>query len=405
MQTTRKEVRGKLAASLRKSAETLTRQIEAKRNPAISMQNLTARRARLATGMSADADYMERLMQTLNGMATDLDNNQLPPVLRGVTTKSMVESLMLNSYRRPGLHMSTVRDVLKVSRYMKEARKERASIVRLRNAHRTEVDYFLDLKTIRPIDNMLTLIKAVEGKPGVYLNGTLSELNNHKRLMQAGITSAEKWQEAHEAIVAYTNGPSPERIKEKKLKELEYGLIGCDIPGFFPTPKGLAEQLVLIAAIKQGMTVLEPSAGKGDIAEIIIEAYPGVDLKAIEINYTLVAILEAKGFKVTPGDFLQDTGFYDRIIMNPPFENGQDIDHVRWAYSRLKPGGKVVSIMCAGPFFRNDKKSADFRSWLHNRKGKSLVLNTGSFQGAESFRQTGVNARIIILEKKKGGSN
>jgi len=403
VQSTRKEVRGKLAASLRKSAETLTRQIEAKRNPAISMQNLTARRARIATGMSADADYMERLMQALEGMATDLENNCLPPVLRGIKTKSMVESLMLNSYRRPGLHMSTVRAALKVSRYMKEARKERASIARL--TRNVDLDYFLDLKTIRAVDNMLILIKAVEGKPGVYHNGILPELNNHKRLMQAGITSEDKWKEAHNTVIAYVDGPSPERLRQKKLKELEHGLIGCNIPGFFPTPKGTAELLVQMAEIKQGMTVLEPSAGKGDIAEAIIEQYPDIDLKVIEINYTLIDILKAKDFKVTAGDFLQDTGFYDRIIMNPPFEKGQDIDHVRWAYSRLKPGGRVVSIMCAGPFYRNDKKSVEFREWFSNRRGKSLGLKSGSFQGAESFRQTGVNARIIILEKKKRGLN
>lgn len=395
---TRKEQRGKVATSLRKSAESLLRQIEAKRNPAISMQNLTARRARIASGMSADADYMEKQMQALNGMASDLDNNCLPSVLRGIKTKSMVEALMLNSYRRPGLHMSTVRDVLKVSRYMKVARKERASIVRLRNTHRTEVDYFLDLKTIRAIDNMLTLIKTVEGKPGIYLYGVLPALNTSKRLMLAGITSAEKWKEAHEVIIAYADGPSPERIKAKKLKELEYGLIGRDIPGFFPTPKQLAEQLVLTADIKPGMTVLEPSAGKGDIADVIMESYPKIELKVIEINYTLAELLAVKGFKLQKGDFMDETGFFDRIIMNPPFEKGQDIDHVRWASSRLKPGGRVVSIMCEGPFFRSDKKSEEFRDWFESRCGTYVKVGNGAFQGAEAFRQTGVNTRIVTID-------
>ncbi len=396
---TRKEQRGKVATSLRKSAESLLRQIEAKRNPAISMQNLTARRARIASGMSADADHMEKTMQVLIGMATDLENNRLPKILQGITTKGMIESLMLNSYRRPGLHMTTVRDVLKVSRYMKVARKERASIVRLRNAHRTEIDYFLDLKTIRALDNMATLIKVVEGKPGVYLNGTLPGLNNNKRLMQAGITSADKWKAAHEVIIAYAGGPSPERVKEKKLKELEYGLIGCDIPGFFPTPKDVAEMMVSMADIKRGMTVLEPSAGKGDIAEAILAEFPKIDLKVIEINSTLVDILLAKDFETIEWDFFSFTGFKDRIVMNPPFEKGQDIDHVLWAYSRLKPGGRVVSIMCEGPFFRNDKKSVEFRDWFSIHKGEFLPLKVGAFQGAGAFRQTGVNARIIILDK------
>ena len=55
--------------------------------------------------------------------------------------------------------------------------------------------------------------------------------------------------------------------------------------------------------------------------------------------------------------FLQTTGKYDKIIMNPPFENGQDIDHIRHAYSLLNDGGRVVCIMSEGTFYRNDKKS------------------------------------------------
>ncbi len=30
---------------------------------------------------------------------------------------------------------------------------------------------------------------------------------------------------------------------------------------------------------------------------------------------------------------------FDRALMNPPFENGQDIAHVRHAFQVLKPGG------------------------------------------------------------------
>ncbi len=59
-------------------------------------------------------------------------------------------------------------------------------------------------------------------------------------------------------------------------------------------------------------------------------------------------MLTAKGFGdiVSYGDFLEHRGEYDRVLMNPPFEHGQDMDHVRHAYELLASGGRIVSIVC-----------------------------------------------------------
>ena len=35
---------------------------------------------------------------------------------------------------------------------------------------------------------------------------------------------------------------------------------------------------------------------------------------------------------------------YDRIIMNPPFSDGRDIQHVQHAYNLLRPGGRIGAI-------------------------------------------------------------
>ncbi|APU86911.1 hypothetical protein [Clostridium botulinum] len=89
---------------------------------------------------------------------------------------------------------------------------------------------------------------------------------------------------------------------------------------------------------------------------------------------------------------------YDKIIMNPPFERNQDIEHVLHAFSLLKPGGKVVAIMSEHPFFASDKKSQKFREWLENQEESfSKKLPSGSF--LESDRSTGVNARIVTVRK------
>ena len=87
--------------------------------------------------------------------------------------------------------------------------------------------------------------------------------------------------------------------------------------------------------------------------------------------------------------------------MNPPFERGQDAEHVQHAYERLKPGGRLVAIMSNGPFFRSDKKAEGFRNWLDTVDGSHEELPEGSFAGKDAFRQTGVNTRLVVIDKPK----
>lgn len=186
--------------------------------------------------------------------------------------------------------------------------------------------------------------------------------------------------------------------KRRDLERLEEKVRFSKIPGFFPTPKITAEKMVEMADIEPGMSVLEPSAGKGDIAEAVQNAHPEAEITTIERMQTLRELLEAKGFEVVGDDFLEHEGQYDRIIQNPPFEKKQDIDHVRHAYDQLKFGGRLVSIMSEGPFFGVDKKSKAFQEWFANVGGVDEKIGQ-AFKGVETFRQTGVSGRIIVIDK------
>lgn len=58
-----------------------------------------------------------------------------------------------------------------------------------------------------------------------------------------------------------------------KAKMLERSLVGKNVgQDFFPTPKATAEETVDKADISEGMDILEPSAGNGNIAEAIRDA-------------------------------------------------------------------------------------------------------------------------------------
>lgn len=168
------------------------------------------------------------------------------------------------------------------------------------------------------------------------------------------------------------------------------------IPGFFPTPQPVIDKMIDLADIYAGMSVLEPSAGKGDIAEAL-RSY-GHKADVIEIRQSLQEILKLKDFNIVGNDFLEHTENYDRIVMNPPFEKGQDVEHVRHAYSLLNPGGRLVSVMSEGPFFNSQAKYVAFREWL-SETGYSEKLDSGSFQGKDSFRQTGTSTRVVVIDK------
>jgi phospholipid N-methyltransferase len=95
---------------------------------------------------------------------------------------------------------------------------------------------------------------------------------------------------------------------------------------FYPTPKPVIEKMLEPYASRygyalSGKTILEPSAGKGDILDFISDS--GVrknKLYACEINQDLQFILQEKSYKVINTDFLTYQGDYhfDLIIGNPP---------------------------------------------------------------------------------------
>lgn len=180
--------------------------------------------------------------------------------------------------------------------------------------------------------------------------------------------------------------------------------------GWFPTPPAAAKKLVSEANIDVSTyltdrtpihyRILEPSAGEGAIARQIAETMKTsgatYDLDMVEIHPDRVEALGALRLGlVIENDFLQviPRPEYDRVIMNPPFDHFQDIDHVVHALKFLAPGGRLVAIMSAGIEFRSDKKTVAFRDLIERMKGKIQDLPVGSF--AESG--TNVNTVIVTL--------
>jgi len=127
---------------------------------------------------------------------------------------------------------------------------------------------------------------------------------------------------------------------------------------FYPTPTNLLNKMLSKIDWKNINSVLEPSAGKGDIVNGIIDKFKYYhssyynkeikwDIDVIEIDSNLQMILRGKGYRVIHDDFLTFSSYksYDAIIANFPFSNGEK--HALKAIEIQQNGGSLVFLLNA----------------------------------------------------------
>lgn len=307
------------------------------------------------------------------------------------------------------------------------------------------------------------MVEAI-GRRGNKQNGLVvpwqlqSAYDRRKALARIGVETPSEFRSALREFIDLQ-----ETAVANKVRTMELAMVGRRADGldFFPTPAEIADQMVEAADLSPDMAVLEPSAGMGHIADRIRAA--GAEPDVVEISPDRRELLEEKGYHLaevndflnmeprkffTYGDVfrapdgkegilrglggmgsqrvrLEDEqgnriglyqrdevvgvshrgswSGYDRIIMNPPFSDRRDAEHVQHAYTLLRPGGRIVAIMGEGVFFGQDKKAQAFRDWLDERGGTSEKLPEGSFMDPSLPVQTGVNARLVVIDKPAAG--
>ncbi len=124
---------------------------------------------------------------------------------------------------------------------------------------------------------------------------------------------------------------------------------------FYPTPDTLLDKILAGINWSKVSTILEPSAGKGNIVSYIMNAankYPyynsRLQIDCIEKDETLQKTLIGNDYRLVHDDFLSFNTFkcYDMIIMNPPFSDGDK--HLCKAIEMQKrTGGDVICILNA----------------------------------------------------------
>jgi len=160
------------------------------------------------------------------------------------------------------------------------------------------------------------------------------------------------------AVLARPEQPKPAPATPAGIEALKEALrAGVQVviaPQLFPTPAALAARMVALASIEPGQHVLEPSAGTGQLLLALRQAFgAAVRCTAIEVEAQLCEQLRRVDplAEVIGADFLQVNAQpkFDRVLMNPPFVNADDIKHIRHALTMLRPGGRLVAICAGGP--------------------------------------------------------
>ena len=168
---------------------------------------------------------------------------------------------------------------------------------------------------------------------------------------------------------------------------------------FFPTPGSVISRMIAPVADRLATsTILEPSAGKGDILDRLTSAsrVHKDNVYAIEANPELQFVLAGKGYRVLDSDFLafNEPYRFDVIIMNPPFSAGAD--HALKAWEIVAPGGAVVCLLNAetlrNPYTAKRQLLAD----VVRQHGRQESLGP-VFKGAA--RATDIDVTMIVLTK------
>lgn len=170
---------------------------------------------------------------------------------------------------------------------------------------------------------------------------------------------------------------------------------------FFPTPDVLAAKLVALSGLQPGMTVCEPSAGRGAIA-LKAAAIVGIEnVKCFELYPPNARALERSGFTVVESDFLAmqppllEADKFDVILLNPPFSNHQDAAHVAHACRFVKSTGRVAAITStAWAQQENNRKANEFRTFVAQVDGFVQQVPAGTFKASGTM----VPTQILVIE-------
>lgn len=172
---------------------------------------------------------------------------------------------------------------------------------------------------------------------------------------------------------------------------------------FYPTPKSVIRKMLegINRHELESLTILEPSAGRGDIADYIKANTHGehsrVKIYVCEIDKDLQYQLQSKGYRLISEDFLHYKGdyYFDLIIMNPPFSAG--VDHLLKAWEILDEG-QIICLLNAETIKNPFSEKRILLKKIIDDNASSIEYLGSVFEQAE--RETSTEIALVKIRKE-----
>jgi predicted RNA methylase len=173
---------------------------------------------------------------------------------------------------------------------------------------------------------------------------------------------------------------------------------------FYPTPDNVINKMLMEISV-QGKIVLEPSAGKGNIVDMLQNR--GVrEVITFERQRELAEIVQRKS-TFMGYDFLEakaeDVSHIDYIIMNPPFSEVED--HILHAWEIAPEGCRIITL-CPTAMLNNvhyNNKRKRIQSIIRNKNSDEGTKLGDCFSSSE--RKTNVEVTMYQLFKPVRSKN
>lgn len=169
---------------------------------------------------------------------------------------------------------------------------------------------------------------------------------------------------------------------------------------FYPTPREVAQKMIepVLQRVQAGACILEPSAGRGDLLKALRSAGAKKEqMYAIELDPDLNTMLKGWEYRVIGEDFLAYSGtlWFDLVIMNPPFANGEH--HVLKAWEVVAPGGTVVALLNQETLLNQHTGHRELLGNIITDNGGEVTYLGNCFSTAD--RRTDVEVAMVVLHK------
>lgn len=190
------------------------------------------------------------------------------------------------------------------------------------------------------------------------------------------------------ALAEFYGDALPDAVDETPTKKHSTA-VAKDL-AFYRTPAAVVDQILSKVYVRKGVfKALEPSCGDGALLGPLSEFLGSeASLAGVEVDRGRVNECREAGHAVYWGNFLEMClePEYDLIVMNPPFYGKHWMKHVEKAWSLLKPGGQLLSILPATARYDGHLESLRLpeaawsyfsRSWTDLPPGSFLESGTG----------------------------